>query len=635
MVYKRFLCYAAAILTCGLFVFTSCGVDDNVGDLPYEEGIEEKTDINSVVNICKSTAYIRGVGNMPYELQQAVYQIFPNVVNDFNKADVAIVDITTVFEKLEDIADFYDRGGLIVCFFPSLKDILPESVGYTDLEGWDELLWAGNNRDDSFYMLNDPDEITVTDENGVEEKHALVKDQDYWKVRLDPLVDWIDYYKQEADNSPARTRAGESSELPTFDKLTVNMRNGAKRFECNFPFTLYHQIDKATGSDPDVLNKNGSVSLRFEVMPMYVGEVNGDEAGDYYAVRSTVIPHNDAVWGPFVGKHGWTRNRVYGYWFNTMDYKFTLSDPDANAKTAEGLRFAELPFPENSISSRNNKNGFKFGVNGSVAGGPEISSEGVKGKIEARVGFSAEWSDEVSYTLKNIDYARNTSSNWVNYHWHSNNVKLDDDMDDYEKYYPSDVHQEFNASNVWLWHVPAGSAGVKDESKKHFALAAYVKLNYSSWYHWRGTATFNGNRRNWDVDFSRECVVTKGQIQGNFSESGWAGCVFDLPVPNRSKWGLISLKNASNYTMRSVKIYASGEESKEPKATISNTYKSQELAQTAVGEGTYTVTFELINPDNNQVLKKGTLKDVKVKMGKNKEDATTSISTGDATLVDP
>ena len=41
------------------------------------------------------------------------------------------------------------------------------------------------------------------------------------------------------------------------------------------------------------------------------------------------------------------------------------------------------------------------------------------------------------------------------------------------------------------------------------------------------------------------------------------------------------------------------------------------------------------HPDNNQVLKKGTLKDVKVKMGKSKETATTSISTGDATLVDP
>ncbi len=46
------------------------------------------------------------------------------------------------------------------------------------------------------------------------------------------------------------------------------------------------------------------------------------------------------------------------------------------------------------------------------------------------------------------------------------------------------------------------------------------------------------------------------------------------------------------------------------------------------------VTF-VSHPDNNQVLKKGTLKDVKVKMGKSKETATTSISTGDATLVDP
>lgn len=634
MVYKRFLCYATAILTCGLFVFTSCSVNDNVGELPYEEGVEEMVDINSIVGICKSTAYIRGIGNMPYELQQAVYQIFPNVTNDINQADVAIVDITTVFEKLEDIAAFYDRGGQVVCFYPSLKEILPEFVGYTQLEGWDELLWAGNNRDDSFYMLNDPDEITVTDENGVEGKQALVKDKNYWLVRLDPLVDWIDYCKQEAAESSALTRAGESGELPSFEKLTVDMRNGAKHFECNFPFTLFHQIDKATLSDPDLLYKCGSVSLRFEVMPIYVGEVNEDNAGDYYAVRSTVIPHNDAVWGPYRGDHGLTQNRVYGYWFNTMDYKFTLVDPDASSQTAEGLRFHHLPYPENATSSRNHKNGFRIGVSGSLSGGADIGKE-TKGKIEARVGFSAEWTDEISYTLKNIDYDRNASTNWVNYHWYSNNVILKDDMDDYEKYFPSDVHREFDAKNVWMWHVPAGKAGVKDEAKKHFALAAYVKLNYSSWYHWRGTDTFNSNRRNWDVNFSGRCVVTMGNVKDYFTEPGWAGCIFNLPVPNRSKWGLISLKNASNYTMRSVKIYPTGEENKEPAYTISNTYKSQELAQKAVGEGTYTVTFELINPDNNQVLKKGTLKNVEVKMGKDKEDATTSISTGDATLVDP
>jgi len=49
-------------------------------------------------------------------------------------------------------------------------------------------------------------------------------------------------------------------------------------------------------------------------------------------------------------------------------------------------------------------------------------------------------------------------------------------------------------------------------------------------------------------------------------------------------------------------------------------------------EGTYTVTFEFINPDNNQVVGKGILEDVKVKMGRTQDAATTNISTGDAKL---
>ena len=95
----------------------------------------------------------------------------------------------------------------------------------------------------------------------------------------------------------------------------------------------------------------------------------------------------------------------------------------------------------------------------------------------------------------------------------------------------------------------------------------------------------------------------------------------------------MSLKNASkNYTMRNVKIYKKGEENKSPVATVSITYAPQEKAQKAVDVGTYTVTFEYINPDNNKVEKTGTLSNVEVKMGRTLESATTSISTGDATL---
>lgn len=116
-----------------------------------------------------------------------------------------------------------------------------------------------------------------------------------------------------------------------------------------------------------------------------------------------------------------------------------------------------------------------------------------------------------------------------------------------------------------------------------------------------------------------------------FDKHGWVGFSFKLPTPDREKWGLISLKNASNsYTMRNVKIYKTG--SDEPAATISNTFAPKESAETALREGSYNVTFELINPDNNKLAATGMLKNVKVKVGKDKSDATTSISTGDAEL---
>ena len=86
--------------------------------------------------------------------------------------------------------------------------------------------------------------------------------------------------------------------------------------------------------------------------------------------------------------------------------------------------------------------------------------------------------------------------------------------------------------------------------------------------------------------------------------------------------------------MRNVKIYTAGKEDEDPVAVISSTYASQELAKTAVLEGNYTVTFEFINPDNNKVVGKGTVKDVKVRMGRTQDTATTTISTGEAKLTE-
>ena len=607
-----------SILTVGMVSsFSSCrddldlAVDSENLNLEMEDEWIKPVSNQAVCN--KPVMFINNGSKVPGELQQALNTCFPNKAGSLDGARIVFVDGKMTPKQEQSLKKFSQNGGLVVCLFPDRNNVL----------------WATHYKGDDYYLMEGPDEAPMTDEEGNETVERINKDLDYWNGRLLPFVQWINYYDHQMSERFMTRAAGD---VPTFEKLTVNMNNGAKRFEVNYPFVLVHQIDKAASSSPDVLAKIGSISIRFEVMPIYMQSVNGDAAGDYYAVRSTVVPHNSLVWSPFVGEHGACRNRVYGYWFDDMDYEFVLIDPDTN-NPVDGLHFYELPYPENSIAARTHSNSRSVGVNGSLSLGYKGSTEqGHEGSVTGSVGFSCNWTESISYELANIDYSRNSSSNWVKYHWYSNNVELKDDMSNYQKYFPNDVHQEFDAKNIWVWHVPYDNGGVKDGSDKQFKIYARVHPRYSSWYHWRGTTCFNSNRKDWEVDFVQTSSTSVTDYENDFSSRGWAGCTFSVPAPDRSTWGVISLKNASSYTMRNVKIYAAGKENKEPVAVIPNTYASQEQATAAVLEGNYTVTFEFINPDNNVVVDRGTLKNVRVRMGKTLETATAALSTGDADL---
>ena len=632
----------AAILTIsGAMALTSCSdKDDNSVNEPVEESVEYLVDPSTRWQQREEPTFIAGIGALPMEFQQALSQTFTNVVNSLDDAEIAIMDMDAVAANFDELDEFYEKGGLLI-IIPKGDENLLKAVGFEDLSGWDELLWACHNEsDDDFYLLNEPDEISSIDENGNEYKRKIEKDLNYYLDRLVPLADWMDWYKdeiirkatEEAASARRRAEKGES-DMPDFESLKLSMSHSFKHFTVNFPFSLNEEIYPASYFySADNLACNGSITLSFDVLPLYMGSVNGnDKAGDYYAVRSTITPHNQLMWNPYIAKHGLGRNRIYGYWFKDMDYKIVLIDPETK-QTAQGLQFAQLPFPENSVSSRDKSNSFTFGLEGSVS----ANGEGVEGSV----GFKAEWTESVNYSVKNIDFDRSTvSGNMVEYHWYSNNVQLEDDMDDRDKYFPVETHREFEAKNIWLWRVPYGKAGVQDESKKQFSIAAYVHPTYSAWSHWALTANFfsNDRRKDFVVSFSGSCssVDPDFKPEADYSKHGWVGCSFNIPAPDRGKWGLISLKNASkNYTMRNVRIYKKGEEDKDPAVKVSNTYAPKESAEAAVKVGTYTVTFEFIDPDTNKVISKGKLTDVEVEMGKNKNEATSSLSTGDAELVE-
>ena len=632
----------AAILTIsGAMALTSCSdKDDNSVNEPVEESVEYLVDPSTRWQQREEPTFIAGIGALPMEFQQALSQTFTNVVNNLDDAEVAVMDMDAVAANFDALDEFYEKGGLLIVI-PKGDENLLKAVGFEDLSGWDELLWACHNEsDDDFYLLNEPDEVTAIDDNGNEYKRKIEKDLNYYLDRLVPLADWMDWYKdeiirkatEEAASAPRRAEKDES-DAPDFDNLKLNLNKDFKHFTVNFPFSLDKEIYPASlFYSSDILRRHGSVTLSFDVMPLYMGSVNGnDKAGDYYAVRSTITPHNQLMWNPYIAKHGIDRNKIYGYWFNDMDYKIVLIDPETK-QTAQGLQFVQLPFPENSITSRDKSSSFTFGLEGSVS----VSGDGKEGSV----GFSAEWSESVSYSVKNIDFDRSTASgNMVEYHWYSNNVTVKDDWDNIDKNYPIETHREFDAKNIWLWRIPYGKAGVQDESKKQFTLVAYVHPTYSSWYYWMADwlGRMGKDKQNYDVDFwnSYTSVDPDFKPEADYTKHGWVGCSFNIPAPDRGKWGLISLKNASkNYTMRNVRIYKKGEEDKDPAVKVSNTYAPKESAEAAVKVGTYTVTFEFIDPDTNKVISKGKLTDVEVEMGKNKQEATSSLSTGDAELVE-
>lgn len=608
--------------------------DDNAAGL---DGATTVVDPSVYWKQCNAKTFMAGIGDEPLAFQQALGRTFPNAVFSLDDAEVAIVDLDWAVAHMWEVDDFYKANGLLLILPPKDEDY--QLLNHQDIEGWDELVWAlHRQQEDIFYLLDEPDEFPIVNEEGQEEMLTITKDQNYYNDRLTVLAEWINGVEKpdNAAAAPAKRRATDEGK-PDFDKLVLSLQSNAFTYTINFPFTSKRLlIDHRTGCSPDYLEASSSVSIEFKVMPIYMGSVNGEKAGDYYAVRSKVTPHSSNMWKAESREHGLFNTlpvRIYGFWFKEMDYLFSLIDP-VTKKMAEGTRFEKAPYPLNSSSARTHTDQFSYGFNGSLSGGADFKSGDVTGgKLGGRFGFSCQWTETVSYSLPNIDYSRNTATSEVNYHWYSNNVILRDNWPDYQKNFPDDVIREFDAENVWLWHIPYGKAGVQDDGEKTFNLNTRLRITYSTWYREYPSLQYDSNRRDWAMYFYSDPEVTQGEMVDVDRRNNWASCTIKLPKPDRGKWGLFALtNNSTEFIMRNVKIYKKGEEDKAPVQVLNQFgYEHNQVAEVALREGEYTVTFEFVDPNWSTLKGKGTISDVKVVMSKSKNDASKS-STSQAVI---
>lgn len=595
-----------------LVLFAACNKAPEPSDPTKEENTEK------VVDYFRSPAFVGDISSFSTEMQEAIKAYFP-MSGDKSDALVLFIGQSDVNAQDAALREAIDKHAFIV--FPEGVDVSPLGIetSSTTLDagsGYTPLFHCYSSYGQGYfyteYQEPDATEAEEIESTWTEEAwQALVKESERHKdevenddtpdeaveltdaeFSMDALVEWLlgSFWEQEETAVKADYQ----------EEIVFNLEMIGRHEHKRLPFTLNKQIDKATLSDPDILNCRSAVDIDFRYFPTYLQSSNDDKAGDYYAVVSTVIPHNGEMWKPFKANHGLTQNRIIGYWFKEMDVTTSLFNADGSS--VSGLNYYVLPLPENKNDSRKYTTGTSQSISGTLSGGVSEKGPSLGGSLSG----GGTWKSSVSYELSTIEFERDTyDPDAVTYKYKSTGFMLKDGLGDEKKeneYYPLATRKEFTARTMWVWHIPSES--VADKDTKTFKLKTKVDLRYGSWYHWRWTDTFPANERTHPVDLPA---------------LSWT-----LAAPNRVPWGIIALKNTTGNEMANVTFFDS--DNKEA-AKLTKSFSRSEVAKVGLPEGTYSARWDIINGDTNQTLSSWLYEGIVVKQGRDEASATTEIST--------
>ena len=283
---RTFLIIALMFLAVGL---ASCRKDE-----PEIQPVEEGNSI--ILNPYKQwrtsslPAYIGDISSMPKDMQTVIRQRFPKQVG-IDAAGIIFAGVSDLSANAEKLALAAQGGSYVV--IPgngdaSLLGANPLTVSGSEI-GMDPMLVCYNGYGQGqYYVMFDEREIldaeSGTPSMSEEEWKELLKvnkglgtdggvsvsdydnerehNENYYQTRMDPFVEWVDATYMERQFIKASSS--------DYDDLRANIEQSGQRIAANYPFTLNKYFDQATFSDPDFLNKSGSITVEFRVYPLYM-----------------------------------------------------------------------------------------------------------------------------------------------------------------------------------------------------------------------------------------------------------------------------------------------------------------------------------------------------------------------------
>lgn len=583
------------------------------------------------------------------DLLTALQKTFPNRTT----LDAAQIAFFGKSAGPSDYADFYAKGGFVMLcgaddntektLCASLSE-MPSIPDYdNDLSDEDRenlMLFGFNNSCDEFWMPwpyepkmpdlsklqetvdmgseetdpNDPDDPERTVE---ESDYSLPKyDADYLMKHFGELVAWADKGEilNTRSNIMMKSDAGE----------VLDMSHLGQRHHFVYPIGIDALVDKGTGSKADWLKKQSEIVGDIEITPLYASGANlPSDAGDYYVVLMDLIVKSGPMWGPQQFKHGGCNDRVIGLYLENLILKAAITGSDD--KALPGVLFKPVDgYPEpgsnNGSSDFSESRTLGFNVGASVG----FEDKKLMGNVSAS--FNASWSRSISRSIKDLQVKLDTPGDSVKYVLEVGNIvnkrSWDNVGKNITKYYPEICRSDMRFTCCWVWFLPSStnsSAGVKDGSSTQFKLSLYMCPTYGTYNWWRGAS--------WDKEKhftpNKSVVATIGGNSKTIKDGIFLGDI-DMPAPNRTRFGYISLENKSSmYTLANVRIRQTGSTEYQNIAGAVNQDKSIEMT---VEEGTYDVEFSFLDPNTNTVIDRYGISSVTVKQGRSKEDSTTKIA---------
>jgi hypothetical protein len=597
---------AMLVACCICLAFTSCSdSDDPTPAPPAPVGPQVDPSVEPIDPVqCLAAVDFGDISNLPAELQTALRNRFPNLTSN---ADAAIS-----FCQASEVDRFSTqllRGTTTIVAMPgnsgNMSRLIDIAGGVVPKNTATRILFYATQIWGQHYVMLDggiPAYLTTTEDK-----------VQFYERRIIPLVHWLNEVEVFKEKHRLREAAAQNDQPYNYDELLANIEDEGLSMKYNFPISLDNSFEFLF--DDYSLKASSSVDYGLRVYPLYKQSCHEEKSGDYYMVTAEITPYNQNMWQPYETDLGvWDEMHVVGYWWHEMSTHFRLVDMNGN--DIPGLDFNHTPLPENENDSRQ----YSSGTSNTVGGSASAGFNGSTPTGSLGFSFSHTVSSTVSYSMDVITYNLDSSSpnREVSYLYETKGVQPEADSD-MDKYWPRSCRTQWTVRQAWVWFVPSGDAtGVGDNKDTTFkiVLSGNVKYQYFWWV--------------WHPISPNESGDTYTYTPLNIDDQEW-----ELQPPHRNSWGLVSIK--SEYTdvrMANIKYYLTGKEGEDPVAVDNLSYGNAECALMGLPDNkTYTIIYETKDPNTGEHKDSWKFENVAVHQGKTKDDATTALSSINATKI--